>query len=100
MVAPQGVHSLSAALRSRGIGTQKRAAFRGGFLFANWLGLIRVHLIMSSAFEQERLARWMRNGEILDPRNDEDYDTWDVGMEPIPGDKKWANKKAPEGLED
>jgi len=55
---------------------------------------------MSSAFEQERLARWMRNGEIFDPRNDEDYDTWDVGMEPIPGDKKWANKKAPEGLED
>lgn len=54
---------------------------------------------MSSSFEKERVARWLRNGEILDPRNDDDYDTWDVGMEPIPGDKGWINKKAPEGLE-
>ena len=28
--------------------------------------------------------------EMRDPRNDEDYDTWDVGMEPIPGDKTWT----------
>jgi hypothetical protein len=27
--------------------------------------------------------------EPIDPRNDEDYDTWDVGMEPIPGDHTW-----------
>ena len=27
---------------------------------------------------------------MRDPRNDEDYDTWDVGMEPIPGDKTWT----------
>ena len=24
-----------------------------------------------------------------DPRNEDDYDTWDVGMEPIPGDQTW-----------
>ena len=24
-----------------------------------------------------------------DPRNDEDYDTFDYGTEPIPGDKTW-----------
>ena len=26
-----------------------------------------------------------------DPRNEEDYDTWDVGMEPIPGDQTWKS---------
>jgi hypothetical protein len=25
-----------------------------------------------------------------DPRNDSDYDTWDAGMEPLPGDRNWA----------
>jgi hypothetical protein len=52
---------------------------------------------MASAFEKERLARWLKDGEILDPRNDDDYDTWEVGMEPIPGDSQWTTKKAPEG---
>ena len=47
--------------------------------------------------ERERLARWLRNGERWDPRNDNDYDTWDVGMEPLPGDDTWTKKKAPEG---
>lgn len=47
--------------------------------------------------ERERLARWMRNGEQWDPRNNSDYDTWEAGMEPIPGDTTWAKKKAPEG---
>jgi hypothetical protein len=27
-----------------------------------------------------------------DPRNAEDYDTWDFGMEPIPHDTTWAKK--------
>lgn len=27
-----------------------------------------------------------------DPRNDEDYDTFDYGTEPIPGDKTWIKK--------
>jgi hypothetical protein len=26
-----------------------------------------------------------------DPRNENDYDTWDVGMEPIPGDQTWKS---------
>lgn len=26
---------------------------------------------------------------IEDPRNEDDYDTWAVGMEPIPGDQTW-----------
>lgn len=28
----------------------------------------------------------------LDPRNEEDYDTWEYGTEPLPGDEEWANK--------
>jgi len=27
----------------------------------------------------------------MDPRNEDDYDTWDVGMEPIPGDQTWKS---------
>jgi len=26
-----------------------------------------------------------------DPRNEDDYDTWEVGMEPIPGDQTWKS---------
>jgi uncharacterized protein YecA (UPF0149 family) len=26
-----------------------------------------------------------------DPRNDEDYDTWEVGMEPLPNDHTWRS---------
>ena len=26
-----------------------------------------------------------------DPRNEDDYSTWDVGMEPIPGDQTWKS---------
>jgi|TARA_R110000772_G_scaffold106618_1_gene208689 hypothetical protein len=26
-----------------------------------------------------------------DPRNDEDYDTWEVGMEPLPYDHTWRS---------
>ena len=25
-----------------------------------------------------------------DPRNEEDYDTWEYGTEPIPGDDTWS----------
>jgi hypothetical protein len=28
----------------------------------------------------------------FDPRNEEDYDTWEYGTEPLPGDGEWANK--------
>lgn len=29
--------------------------------------------------------------EDNDPRNEDDFDTWDVGMEPIPGDQTWKS---------
>ena len=45
--------------------------------------------------ERERLKRWMANGEIYDPRNEDDFDTFDYGTEPLPGDTTWAKKKAP-----
>jgi hypothetical protein len=30
-------------------------------------------------------------GSPSDPRNEEDYDTWEYGTEPVPGDDTWAN---------
>ena len=52
---------------------------------------------LSEEQEKERLRRWMANGEIYDPRNEPTYDTWDVGMEPLPGDTTWAKKKPLKG---
>lgn len=42
--------------------------------------------------ERERLARWLRN--------DPEYDDWHYATEPIPRDRSWANKKAPEGAKE
>ena len=36
----------------------------------------------------------MENPRMRDPRNDEDYDTWEVGMEPLPGDRTWTRRAA------
>jgi hypothetical protein len=36
----------------------------------------------------EEFARWLRN--------EDSYDDWERGMEPIPGDRTWANKKCGE----
>jgi len=47
--------------------------------------------------EKERLAQWMSEGAIYDPRNEEDYDTFEYGTEPLPNDSTWVNKKAPDG---
>lgn len=44
---------------------------------------------MERSVEQERLARWLRNGE--------DYDDWEYGTEPIPGDHSWKHEKSPNG---
>lgn len=33
----------------------------------------------------QELARWVRNQDS--------YDDWEVGMEPIPGDRTWATTK-------
>ena len=30
---------------------------------------------------------------VEDPRNDEDYDTYEYGTEPLPGDETWRNSK-------
>ena len=29
----------------------------------------------------------------IDPRNEDDYDTWEYGTEPVPGDNTWSNRK-------
>ena len=55
---------------------------------------------LSAEQERERLKRWMARGEVYDPRNEDDFDTWSVGMEPIPGDHTWAKEKAPDGAVD
>jgi hypothetical protein len=55
---------------------------------------------LSAEQERERLKRWMASGEVYDPRNEDDFDTWSVGMEPIPGDHTWAKEKAPNGAVD
>lgn len=33
--------------------------------------------------------RIMQDPAVPDPRNDEDYDTYDYGTEPLPGDRTW-----------
>lgn len=53
---------------------------------------------LSEEQEKERLRRWMASGEIYDPRNEDDFDTWNVGLEPLPGDATWAKKKPLKGL--
>ncbi len=62
---------------------------------------------LSPEQERERLARWLRNGEHYEPqeyarklRNSDDYDDWDVGLEPIPRDSTWTKEKAPDGADD
>jgi len=49
--------------------------------------------------EKERLAQWMREGAIYDPRNEEDYDTFEYGTEPLPNDSTWARAKGKTGRE-
>lgn len=39
---------------------------------------------LSAEQERERLARWLRNGEL--------YDDWEYGTEPIPGDRSWSKE--------
>jgi hypothetical protein len=39
---------------------------------------------LSPEQERERLARWLRNGE--------QYDDWEYGTEPIPGDRTWSKE--------
>jgi hypothetical protein len=60
---------------------------------------------LSAEQERERLARWLGKGEVYippseevyDPRNEDDFDTFSYGTEPIPGDTTWAKEKALDG---
>ena len=60
---------------------------------------------LSKEQERERLARWLGKGEVYippseevyDPRNEDDFDTFLYGTEPIPGDTTWAKEKALDG---
>jgi hypothetical protein len=52
---------------------------------------------LSPEQERKRVAQWLKDGTIYDPRNDDDYDTYSYGTEPLPGDHTWSMKKAPEG---
>ena len=60
---------------------------------------------LSAEQERERLARWLGKGEVYippseevyDPRNEDDFDTFLYGTEPIPGDTTWAKEKALDG---
>ena len=54
---------------------------------------------LSPEQERERLARWLRDGEVYDPRNDEDYDTFEYGTEPLPHDATWTQVKEKTPLE-
>ena len=48
---------------------------------------------LSPEQEKERLAQWLRMGVVYDPRNEEDYDTFEYGTEPLPNDSTWAQAK-------
>lgn len=50
---------------------------------------------LSPEQEKKRLAQWLSKGEIYDPRNEEDYNTFLYGTEPIPGDRTWTRKSPP-----
>ena len=49
---------------------------------------------LSPEQERERLARWMGKGEVYDPRNEPDFDTFSYGTEPIPGDRTWSKENS------
>ena len=55
---------------------------------------------LSPEQERKRLALWMGKGEVYDPRNEPDFDTFLYGTEPIPGDTTWTKEKAPDGALD
>ena len=88
----------------RGIGGCKEEGPNGPFSFACTklarLGPYRNEPSMKLSVEQERerLKRWMASGEVYDPRNEPDYDTFEYATEPLPGDTTWAKKKPLKGL--
>jgi len=54
----------------------------------------------SASLEKNLESRNAQSSMFYDPRNEEDYDTFAYGTEPIPGDHSWKHKKSPsEGLD-
>ena len=47
---------------------------------------------MSSAESNKMSNQTPSQDSPSDPRNEEDYDTWEYGTEPVPGDHTWADK--------
>jgi len=77
----------------------KPAFFIDTYLASLYTSLAGPGMKLSLEQEKERLSQWMREGAIYDPRNEEDYDTFEYGTEPLPNDSTWANKKAPDGAD-
>lgn len=36
----------------------------------------------------------MEQPEMRDPRNEDDFDTWEYGTEPLPNDRTWSKQAA------
>jgi len=39
-------------------------------------------------------TRLMDQPRMRDPRNQDDFDTWEYGTEPLPGDRTWTKQAA------
>lgn len=47
--------------------------------------------LITEVDSERHLKRAAKEKAKVDPRNDEDYDTWEYGTEPLPGDLEWAD---------
>jgi len=45
---------------------------------------------MSSAESNKTSQKTPSQDSLSDPRNEDDFDTWEYGTEPLPGDDTWA----------
>ena len=54
---------------------------------------------MSSAESNKMSEQTPSQDSHSDPRNEEDYDTWEYGTEPVPGDATWALDSITEAAE-
>jgi hypothetical protein len=46
---------------------------------------------MSSAESNKTSQKTPSQDSLSDPRNEDDFDTWEYGTEPLPGDDTWVN---------
>lgn len=56
----------------------------------NGLSAPQIQFYEKSITRLKEKLKNMRKGEAEDPRNDQDYDTFQYGTEPIPGDCIWV----------